>query len=120
MPRYQVRPGVVLPHEGEVLEAGAYVELRRHVAEDVNIRGLVQEVDPAGKPVAAPVVEQSIAHFQRHERIGMLQERLVEARARVTALETQLAEEESPMESASALAAPVSKLTQAASRGVKE
>lgn len=114
MPRYQVTVGSVLPHHGQVLEAGAYVELPRHVADDPNIRGLVQEIDADGHPVPPPAWPGILVEtWQPHERIGLLQAALVDAKAHVAALEAQLAAE-SPEPVAPIVGTP------AASRGVKE
>lgn len=45
MARYRVRPGFVLPHAGEVLPAGAELDLPRHVAEDTEIRYRLEEIE---------------------------------------------------------------------------
>lgn len=89
MPRYRIRDGEVLAHEGQVLEAGAFVELPRAIADDMAVRGALEEVDDAGQPVA-PVPVDDLARFRTHERVSMLRDRLVEAQGRVTAIQAQL------------------------------
>src|SRR6185369_10158480 len=72
MPRYKVRDGSVLPHEGTLFEAGAIVELPRHIGEDSIVRSLVQEVDETGAPVVlvdAEADERYLERFRPHERI---------------------------------------------------
>jgi hypothetical protein len=93
MARYQVREGRQLPHNGQVLEAGEVVELPRHVASDSMIRDLVEEIDEAGNPVLAPLVND-LERFRPHEQVTLLQGRLAEAKARVETLEAQIAEAE--------------------------
>jgi hypothetical protein len=93
MPKYQVRFGEVLPHDGRVLEGGAIVELPRAVADDSAVRGLVQEVDDAGQPVT-PVAASDLDRFRTHERVTVLRERLAEAEGVATAIRQQLAAEE--------------------------
>lgn len=94
MPRYQVRTGAILPHEGQLLEAPAIVELPRHVGEDSIVRDLVQEVDDEGQPVVSrALADPSIEHFRSHERVSILQDRLTQAQGRVAALEQRLAAE---------------------------
>lgn len=90
MPRYQVRVGQQLPHNGQVLEAGAVVELPRHVAADSIVRDLVDEVDEAGNVVLAPL-SNDFERFRPHEQVTLLKARLAEAQARVDTLKSQLA-----------------------------
>ncbi len=49
MPLFQVRPGRELPHEGQLLPAGARVDLPRAVGADC--RDLVEEIDATGCPI---------------------------------------------------------------------
>ena len=93
MPRYQVNAGEVLPHNGQVLEPGAFVELPRIVAEDMANRHLVQEVDAAGQPVAPRPVDD-LERFRAHERVGFLRERRAAAMAVVAQVQAQLDAEE--------------------------
>jgi len=105
MPRYKVRDGSVLPHEGTLFEAGAIVELPRHIGEDSIVRSLVQEVDETGAPVVlvdAEADERDLERFRPHERITLLQNRMVDARALLTRLEQRLLEEQQIIEQAAA------------------
>lgn len=102
MARYQVRAGRQLPHGGQTLEAGAIVELPRHVATDSVVRDLVEEVDEAGNVLLAPLAHD-FEHYQPHEQVTLLQARLVEAEARVATLKAQIAQ----AEAASVPTAPV-------------
>jgi hypothetical protein len=107
MPRYTVRPGAVLPHMGALLYEGEYVELPRHVADDSIVRDLVQEVDETGAPVLTPApIDADLARFRPHERITLLQNRMVDARALVSRLADAIAIEERTIEEASLSAAP--------------
>lgn len=93
MPRYRVNVGEVLPHNGQLLEAGAFVELPRVVAEDTANRHLVQEVDAAGQPVAPRPVDD-LERFRTHERIGILRTRLADAKGLAERIQAQLDAEE--------------------------
>jgi len=53
MPRYRVAVGQVLPHDGQVLEAGAIVELPAHVANDVEVAYRIVPVEEVA--TAAPL-----------------------------------------------------------------
>lgn len=90
MPRFQVRAGQQLPHGGQVLEAGAIVELPRHVAADTVVRDMVDEIDEAGNLVLAPLTHD-FERFRPHEQVTLLQGRLAEAKTRVETFETQIA-----------------------------
>lgn len=105
MPRYRVRDGEVLPINGQLVEAGACVELPRVVADDMANRHLVQEVDEAGQPVA-PVAVDDLERFRAHERVGFLRERLATAQAGVAAIQAQLDREEQALADAVKAAAP--------------
>jgi hypothetical protein len=90
MARYRVRAGSQLPHDGQVLEAGAFVELPRHVAADTAVRDMVEEVDAAGNVVLAPLTND-FERFRPHEQVTLLEASLAEAEARVATLKAQLA-----------------------------
>lgn len=111
MSRYQVRPGAVLPHNGLVLEAGAIVDLPRHVAADSIVRDLVQEIDETGEPVVSTgPIDADLERYRPHERITLLQNRMVEATGLVSRLEAAIALEERTIAEASpsAPSAPIS------------
>lgn len=90
MPRYRVIAVSGLPHDGQIREQGAIVELPRHVAADSIVRDFVQEVDEGGNPILAPL-QHDFEHFRPHEQVTLLDARLVEAYARVEILESQIA-----------------------------
>jgi hypothetical protein len=71
MPTYRVKPNQLLPHAGTVYEAGAVIELPRHVGAD--LPHLVEEVDAAGQavPPADPWTIEA-EQYQRHERRQVL------------------------------------------------
>lgn len=93
MPRYQVKPGEVLPHNNQVLEAGAIVELPRIVAEDMAVRAAIQEIDAAGKPVQSPLAtaQRDFERFRSHEQVTLLEREIADTEARLTELRTLLA-----------------------------
>lgn len=93
MARYRVRDGQTLASNGQLIEAGAFVDLPRTVAEDMANRHLVEEVDDAGKPVA-PRTPDDLERFKSHERVGILRDRLAAAEAVVADLKARLAAEE--------------------------
>jgi len=76
MPRYRVKDGALLPHNGETLEGGTEVELPQHVGEDPAIRGLVEAIDAAGHPFA-DVEDPDAVRFLPHERLGFIKDRMV-------------------------------------------
>lgn len=82
---YRVRAGQLLPHQGEVFEAGAVVSLPRAVAAEV--RHLVEPLDAAGNVIDPPSALQ-IALEQRpaHEHEGILQRRRAELEAHLVDL----------------------------------
>jgi hypothetical protein len=53
---YRVKPGFVLPHQGEVLKPGATVELLPHVAADPEIHYRLELVSEAVPEPPAPGV----------------------------------------------------------------
>lgn len=89
MARYQVRAGQQLPHGGQILAAGAIIELPRHVGSDNAVRDLVEEVDAAGNVVLAPLTND-FERFRPHEQVTLLEASLAEAEARVATLKAQL------------------------------
>lgn len=105
MPRYRVRDGQVLPVNGQILEAGGFVDLPRTVADDMANRHLVEEVDAAGQPVT-PTPVDDLERFKAHERVGFLRDRLAAAKAIVGALEARLANEEQALVQAVQAVAP--------------
>lgn len=111
MPRYRVKVGQELPHDGKILDAGTIVELPRHVGQDSVVRDFVEEVDETGHPVEAADGEADLERFRPHERVGMLEATLAEAKARVARLEALIAEQQDIIEealTAPAAPAPVS------------
>jgi hypothetical protein len=60
MAAYRVRPGFVLPHNGEVLEPGTIVELPTTVAEDIEVIYRIQPVDPVSDDAASLPVPDEI------------------------------------------------------------
>lgn len=93
MPRYRVRLGQALAHQGAILGEGACVELPRQVADDPAVNALVEEVDASGALVP-PAPVDDLERFKAHERVSILRDRLAAAKAVVDGLQTQLAEEE--------------------------
>lgn len=93
MPKYRVRDNQILAHAGAVHEAGAVIDLPRTVADDPAVRGLLDELDAAGQPVA-PRSTDDLERFRAHERVGFLRDRLVAAQATVAELQQRLAAEE--------------------------
>lgn len=93
MPRYRVREGSVLPHNGVVLEGGAVLELPRAIGQDMAVSHAVEEIDDRGQAVA-PTPIDDLERFRTHERVGILRDRIAEAQGRVDALTAQLAAEE--------------------------
>lgn len=111
MPRYRVKAGQELPHDGKILDAGTIVELPRHVGQDSIVRDFVEEVDETGHPVESTDGEADLERFRPHERVGMLEAKLVEAKARVARLEQLIADQQDIIEealTAPAAPAPVS------------
>lgn len=83
MPKYRVRQGQQLPHEGKVYEYPSLVTLPRRLARE--FPHLVDEVDDAGKPLTSPREEWEIAleTIRDHERISILELERQAAAARV-------------------------------------
>lgn len=104
MATYRVRDGERLAHAGQVHEGGAVVELPRAVAEDMAVRGALQEIDAQGQPIASPPADD-LERFRAHERVSILRDRLVEAQARVAAIQQRLDAEEKALAAAVATAA---------------
>lgn len=94
MPRYRVRPGAVLSHQGAVLEEGAVLELTRIVADDPSVRGAIEEIDASGLPVLTPppAIAADIARFKAHEQVTLLEQAIAEHKARGAELEQLLVE----------------------------
>ncbi len=74
MPRYRVRAGAELAHDGQVLPGGTDLELPRRVA--VEIPHLVDEIDAAGGVVPVPPDGWKLAleDVQAHERGFVLEQ----------------------------------------------
>lgn len=89
MPRYKVRDGAVIAHGGSVLEAGALLELQHGVANDVAVRGLIDQVDEQGNIVAATEPDD-LERFRSHERVSILRDQIVKAQAFVDQLQARL------------------------------